>query len=63
MIGFPNWWDNTLVRLNELLRVTPRADNRLIAVEGIPDRELETLAAHDLATRSTALDGACPCGR
>ncbi len=47
-------------KLDELLRAIPRADNRLIAVEEAPDQELESLATHDLATRSTALDEAGP---
>jgi low affinity Fe/Cu permease len=44
-------------KLDELLRAMPRADNRLVAVEGAPDQELEVLATQHLAIRTDALDG------
>jgi low affinity Fe/Cu permease len=41
-------------KLDELLRALPAADNRLIAVETAPDRELEELAARNVDHREQA---------
>lgn len=43
-------------KLDEILRALPAADNRLIAVEEAPDRELEALADLNRADRERAVD-------
>ena len=43
-------------KLDEILRALPTADNRLIAVEEAPDRELEALADLNRADRERAAD-------
>ncbi|WP_166787238.1 MULTISPECIES: low affinity iron permease family protein [unclassified Cryobacterium] len=47
-------------KLDELLRALPTADNRLIAVEAAPDKELDDLADRNLTHREQAVHNATP---
>ncbi|WP_157432796.1 MULTISPECIES: low affinity iron permease family protein [unclassified Actinoplanes] len=47
-------------KLDELLRAVPAADNRLIALEEVPERELQELHHRDIASRENTPEAQWP---